>query len=191
MSTLCTACNKHTTAKPLPCGHAWHTACGGSRGRCITCHPKNTLQKVHKSSFITKCAQPNTTKRITTSVNGNLFITVNQRDDYGRTYSVREIRADKAQEFAKVCNDQPYSDQSYSDQSYSPPMTTPVTKPLLKAPPPPLTKPLLKAPPPTMAVTARNNALPPTMAIAARNNAPVANGNGNLGVLFMKMLGNL
>lgn len=44
----------------------------------------------------------NTTLRSTIGGNGNMYITMNQKDEWGRTTIIREIKKDKAQDFATM-----------------------------------------------------------------------------------------
>jgi hypothetical protein len=65
--------------------------------KCPTCSA--TVKQTEKQLSLNI---PGATQRMTTGVNGNAFITVSQKDQWGRTTVTREIFKDKIQEFTAI-----------------------------------------------------------------------------------------
>ena len=66
---------------------------------------KRVAKAVLKRTRVEECKKvKDATKRLTTGVNGNTYISVIERDERGRTTIIREIKASKASEFASMMN---------------------------------------------------------------------------------------
>lgn len=104
MARICRICHKHTVSKARSCGHAFHTRCAGSR--CPVCSKAVSVvhggvTKATKKSVVQPCVGlDNATKRLTESANGDIYMSVTQRDQWGHTTVIRHVKADKAHEFA-------------------------------------------------------------------------------------------
>ena len=94
--TKCSTCNL-LKARCFPCGHTHHVACLTNRKQCNTCNQPIKLTDRKKSDRFADARQTTTV-----GVNGNVFITVNQNDEWGRTTITREIKKNKIQEYQKV-----------------------------------------------------------------------------------------
>ena len=91
----CGVC-KEARARVLVCGHRYHLKCLKG-GMCVDCGtPAKTTVKVKSEAF------DSSTQRMTTGANGNAYITINQRDEWGRTTIIREIKKDKISEYVKT-----------------------------------------------------------------------------------------
>ena len=92
--TSCSACNKGR-ARVLACGHTFHLKCLVN-SQCKECG-------FDIKGDIKKC--DNFTQSITTNTNGNVLITVNQQDQWGRTTIIREIKKDKINDYMATIKD--------------------------------------------------------------------------------------
>lgn len=106
ISTNCISCGKNR-AKKLSCGHISHMGC--MHGSKCPCCSQDAVVVKGVSLSRNSIAKPfsnkkleNTTQRLTTGRNGNAFITINQRDEWGRTTIIREVVADKMNDFQKM-----------------------------------------------------------------------------------------
>jgi hypothetical protein len=95
LSNNCGVC-KGNKARVLVCGHRHHLKCLKG-GVCVDCGtPAKTTTKVKSETFASA------TQRMTTGVNGNAYITINQQDEWGRTTIIREIKKDKIHSYVKT-----------------------------------------------------------------------------------------
>lgn len=116
--TTCLSCNQ-SRAKTLPCGHSYHLKCLPDRTTCVTCRPiNNNLVHRHNSKAsrfnpfsFQKSFGKDTTKKATIAKNGNLFLTINQKDQYGRTTITREIKHQHVHQFKHLLNNEATSVQ--------------------------------------------------------------------------------